>query len=369
MKNWSEFINDAKAVYNWMEDDLSKELFCARLEYAVGQNYSSLQRIVACADDAINTHILSTRKFDELKLNAGEVAVLYGAGRIGRHMLATLSEKFSDASFIFCDGAWDSIEKYKNVPIISPADLGKNYKHCKVLISNLYHVNEILENILHMGFSPSQIYTAHHITPMLRENNLHKDCSILVDPNQYFDEDIISFGENEVFIDGGTYDAGTTLEFIRKCPSYKKVILFEPFAKMKKPIQDNTANLRDIVFHDVGLWDKAANVSFTNTSEAGNRIVQSDTENSVKADCIDNICKGEPITFIKLDIETAELNALIGAQETIKKHKPKLAICVYHKPEDIIEIPLYIKSLVPEYQLYMRHYSNTKWETVLYAVL
>ncbi|MDR1086700.1 MAG: FkbM family methyltransferase [Endomicrobium sp.] len=69
-----------------------------------------------------------------------------------------------------------------------------------------------------------------------------------------------------------------------------------------------------------------------------------------------------------MDIEGAELDALVGAKDTIRKYKPRLAICIYHKPSDIIDIPLYILSLVPEYKLYIRHYSTYKWETVLYCV-
>lgn len=69
-----------------------------------------------------------------------------------------------------------------------------------------------------------------------------------------------------------------------------------------------------------------------------------------------------------MDIEGAELAALQGGAETIKRYKPKLAISIYHKPEDIIEIPIYIKSLVPEYKLYIRHYTNMYAETILYAI-
>ena len=81
-----------------------------------------------------------------------------------------------------------------------------------------------------------------------------------------------------------------------------------------------------------------------------------------------DVCVSDPVTFIKMDIEGAELEALKGSSKIIKKYMPKLAISLYHKKDDILEIPLYIKELVPEYKLYIRHYSNAGVETVLYAV-
>ena len=78
---------------------------------------------------------------------------------------------------------------------------------------------------------------------------------------------------------------------------------------------------------------------------------------------------GGGITFIKMDIEEAELNVLKGAEKLIKTYKPKLAVCVYHKREDIWEIPRLILSYVPEYKMYIRHYSLLKDETALYCVV
>lgn len=68
-----------------------------------------------------------------------------------------------------------------------------------------------------------------------------------------------------------------------------------------------------------------------------------------------------------MDIEGAGESALRGCAETIKKYKPKLAICVYHKPEDIFEITEYILYLNPDYKLWLRHYTNLVNETVLYC--
>ena len=68
-----------------------------------------------------------------------------------------------------------------------------------------------------------------------------------------------------------------------------------------------------------------------------------------------------------MDVEGAEKNAILGAENTISRYKPRLAISIYHKPKDIIEIPTLLKELVPEYNFAIRHYSTNVYETVLYA--
>ena len=73
------------------------------------------------------------------------------------------------------------------------------------------------------------------------------------------------------------------------------------------------------------------------------------------------------ISFVKMDIEGAELEALIGAKDIIKKFKPKMAISIYHKPEDIITLPSIIMEYCDDYRFMLRHYSSTLSETVLYA--
>lgn len=69
-----------------------------------------------------------------------------------------------------------------------------------------------------------------------------------------------------------------------------------------------------------------------------------------------------------MDIEGAELKALEGYQNILKAHKPKLAISIYHNFNDLWEIPLYIKKIVPEYKIYIRHHTNDFYETMCYAV-
>jgi hypothetical protein len=69
-----------------------------------------------------------------------------------------------------------------------------------------------------------------------------------------------------------------------------------------------------------------------------------------------------------MDIEGAELEALKGASETIIKHKPNLAISLYHKPQDLWEIPNFIKSLRNDYKFYLRSHGHLTFDSVLYCI-
>ena len=126
------------------------------------------------------------------------------------------------------------------------------------------------------------------------------------------------------------------------------------------------------------LCASASAQTFTFSSDAGafgsSHIVSSDAEGDsstyqIEVAAVDEMV-GEDITYMKMDIEGAELEALKGAEKQIRKNKPKLAVCVYHKPEDFLEIWGYLKSLVPEYRFYLRHHNAYNGsETVLYAVV
>ena len=74
------------------------------------------------------------------------------------------------------------------------------------------------------------------------------------------------------------------------------------------------------------------------------------------------------LDFIKMDIEGAELKALEGAQKTIRKYKPKLAICLYHLPHDPVLIPKLLNEICPDYQFHFKWvHLGTGWEAVLLA--
>jgi hypothetical protein len=83
---------------------------------------------------------------------------------------------------------------------------------------------------------------------------------------------------------------------------------------------------------------------------------------------LDEILGDASPTMIKMDIEGSELDALGGASRIITSHKPVLAICLYHRPEHLWEIPVWLKRAEPEAGLYVRSYAVDGWESVCYAV-
>ncbi|MEI0604854.1 FkbM family methyltransferase [Brachyspira alvinipulli] len=105
----------------------------------------------------------------------------------------------------------------------------------------------------------------------------------------------------------------------------------------------------------------------TSVTFSGYNITQEKSEEIIDVISIDNFLDGNPITFLKSDIEGEEFNMLKGAENTIKKYKPKMAISVYHRPDDLLTIPKYIKELVPEYNFSLRHHSLSFNDTVLYC--
>lgn len=84
---------------------------------------------------------------------------------------------------------------------------------------------------------------------------------------------------------------------------------------------------------------------------------------------LDTVLKGRKVSFLKMDIEGAELETLKGARMLISEQKPTLAICIYHSDNDMLEILPFLHELVPDYKFYIRHYSYGVFETVLYAVI
>ncbi len=201
-----------------------------------------------------------------------------------------------------------------------------------------------------------------------------------------FNNDVLRLDDNEVLVDGGAFTGDSTLEFIRACSrnglTYRKIICFEPDPNIFAELQKNTSQYGNISLRPLGLWSHPSTIRFADSSilrPGSTRIVsvygnddnlsgQAAGIREILTNSFDEEFPGEPVTLIKMDVEGAEIEALQGAMKTITKCRPKLIISAYHKRNDLFEIPLLIRRMVPDYKLYFRHFSSNFGETTLFAI-
>lgn len=181
---------------------------------------------------------------------------------------------------------------------------------------------------------------------------------------QYFDP-IVKL-DGDVFVDGGGYDGVTSLEFIKHCPNYKKIYFFEPSSENMMLAKNNLRFFSNVVFFEYGLSDENQSLYFDTTSGSASKVVEM-SDCSILLDSVDRLVK-DPVSFIKIDIEGFEINALRGMKSHIENDHPKLAIAVYHKPNDFWEIQNYILSIRADYNIYLRHYTQGTDETIMYFI-
>lgn len=189
--------------------------------------------------------------------------------------------------------------------------------------------------------------------------------------DQYFDEHILAqYDFFTGFVDGGAYTGDTLEAFVKHFPSWKGTYYcFEADGEICQELFDKVRKTESsqIQVFEYALWNKKERISFDRSiGGSGNCIGEG--QDQVQCMPIDLALDGRQVDFIKMDIEGAEHNALLGAERTIKKFLPIMAICVYHKPEDFYDIFMLIKSFSKEYRFYIRQYRYGQTETVLYAV-
>jgi methyltransferase, FkbM family len=189
---------------------------------------------------------------------------------------------------------------------------------------------------------------------------------------QYFPtEDWIRLKDEEVFVDAGAHDGSTSLDFCNWTKGrYSKIYMMEPDPLMFEIMKEYAAlnKMDHVVPIQSGAYSFTGELRFEEDSATGSSRITEAGETVIRVVSIDDMLKGEKATFIKMDIEGAEMEALLGAKKTIEKYKPRLAVSVYHKADDLWEIPYYVLSHYPTYKIYLRHYALTTNETVMYAV-
>lgn len=336
-------------------------------------------------------------------MNENRKIAIWGAGDCGHHVYDVFSEQGVSIACFADNRRGGETDSATGVKIMNADTICRDCKDYCILVSivneTAYHA--VYGQLKEAGFTDGQLWDMRayierlpvsyfnknrdkywqaysmladdfskkvYLERMKRVYLLHDISEIVSPPSQEYFDEVNVLTDKEVFVDCGGYDGDTSLRFIEKVQGkYGKIIIFEPEPCKKEAIEENLRGER-YQLYPYGVWDKDTELCFEARGDVASRVSDKGSGDKVRVVTLDDYVYHEKPTFIKMDIEGSELPALIGGKKTIQTYKPKLAVCLYHKPQDLFEIPLYIKSLNPEYRLYIRQYANSKYETVCYAI-
>lgn len=352
-------------------------------------------------------------------LSNGRPIILFGAGKTSEYIINVLKNNGLEAAF-FCDNDERKVgEKIAGVDIIGIDTLKKKYSNSYIYITTQMFYEEIFNQLKSLGISQNLISKCDWICQFewelnyiefIRENRqdleriysmLKDECSKKVfinrmaflitrerkyaldmrekNQSQYFACDIINYKDVRNFIDVGTYTGDSILEFQKYTDCINcRVFGFEPDNKLYELALLNLKGNKflEVTISKLAVSDKngvsgvSAQLGKMQTIES--EVFRGEGKSTIEFETVtlDAFFQKDSMqsAFLKMDIEGAELAALKGAKEFITNCKPILAICIYHKAADIIEIPDFLTALNSKYSFYLRHYSDNQTETVLYAI-
>ena len=346
--------------------------------------------------------------------------VLYGCGPVGRSV-ATGLVCWGVPILGVCDTHRTGIFPTTGQSIMTPLELREKYPDACVVICtfNKQYEDEISETLRKLGFGNSQIlyyskifndlppfaiispevfYAEHYAGYQFAYEQLADDLSrqVLLDTVRmyltgrpiplsnasppYFEPGLIALSNGEVFVDGGACDGGTALQFAKECVVAGvcdwKVYSFEADPQQQETIKMALAPYQNMEIVMKGLWSHETELTFSiDVNSYGSSFVLKgiyDKEVVVPVTSLDTFFESKPLhdwpTFIKMDIEGAEPEALRGARKILHNKCPKLALCVYHHVSHPYELLRIAHECNPDYRFYLRQYTMGYYETVLYAV-
>lgn len=219
-------------------------------------------------------------------------------------------------------------------------------------IRDLYfdHIDELYETYCYLN--PNDGSREVFLASIVGDCSYRLDDYLFANFLQYFMPGYLP-QRGDILIDGGAFDGGTGKMFKDLgCEVYS-------FELDRKNYEHacHIAHESGFVLENMGLGEREEEVSYV-VNNAGSWIDARGNASSKVID-IDTYVKRNQlpqVDFIKFDIEGAELAALRGAKKTIYQYKPKLAISIYHKPEDMYTLIRYIKSIRPDYEIAFRHH-------------
>lgn len=313
-------IENLKKVYNMLEDEESKFTYLNRLNYLVSGNMIFIEEIVKKYLPEMPLWKSETPQEFLNRLPKNKPFVLFGAGIRGAEVLPLFQDDERFAGF--CSS---TIEKQKNgfmgYSVISPETLLAK-KDFTVIVSASSAEAEVLGILSRGNYPQDLIFTLSSLAPVYND--------------QYFGPEFITYKDEEVFVDVGCCNLRDSIRLRDHCHHVKKVYAFEPDPQNYKICQRNKERYHfpETEIYPFGAWSEDTILLFSAVG-SGNSRVNGNGEIQVPVRAIDHVIpEEEQVTFIKMDIEGSELEALKGARRTLQRCRPKLAISLYHKPEE-----------------------------------
>jgi FkbM family methyltransferase len=356
IKNLAEVSLTAREqkIYDLLSDDISRETFIkiSRTASYWRKNYNK----IFCTDLPLN---LFYSDFDETISSYSDIkatsieriievinnhkCIQYGFGSLGKNIAKYLSEAgvYHRLIGLYDKNPISTGNASCRLNVKTPPENLRDYPdfdYVILTVGSVKNIRQVGDYFKKLGVSEDRILI------FSVENNRHK----------YFNEDIIlpRLGSQEVFIDAGCFDFSDSELLLKYAPGVKKIYAFEPdpdyFERIKKSALKFDSD--KIVLGNFAWWSEETFLEFgsgDSPPDCSVKIIETRTIDGV-------VQNDENVTYIKMELEGAELESLKGGEETVRRCKPNMAISVYHNHDDYLDLTEYVLSLNPDYKLFFR---------------
>lgn len=169
---------------------------------------------------------------------------------------------------------------------------------------------------------------------------------------------LLSADKIKTCLDLGAYNGDTVRELADYAPSLEKVIALEPDRRNFKKLSAyaESEDRFDVLPINAAAWSEHTLLEFSADGNRNSNVSHGGKVVQIEAITADGAAKGLCVDYIKYDVEGSESEALRGSMETIRRCKTALLVSMYHRSEDIFELPMLIKGISDDYKLYLRRY-------------
>ncbi len=334
-----------------------------------------------------------------------EGVAIYGAGFVGTWAVSYLQSLGANVKYFIDQDPQKNGTEIKNIPVILPSNPGVSSK-IPVFIAARHAVTEVAEvlknkNItavsfdgyyivknyekfklvqLHLSHDPVSVKTLSAILLALLTGSVNS-CRSVMQKDMYFCLPEFSGTFNEIFVDAGAFVGDTIERFIwENLGTFKHIYAFEPGRKQFQALETRLSRLErewaidnnNVTAVRAGLAKENGQRYFSFLEDDPLRHGLTTDKNTNLSDVVpvyslDSFLEGKEVTFLKADVEGMEMEMLQGAKTTIEKCKPKMAICVYHYPNDLIDVVQFVKKISTDYNFYLRQHAPILGDFVLYC--